>query len=101
MAASCKSLNVTYVIASFSPLRRFKKWEKTSPSSSTYQKRKEVEILDAQCGIKISPDDRSEDVYTVLEPVMKEDQLEKIVLQCNRCGSKIHLIGFHALEKLD
>ena len=53
------------------------------------------------CGIKISPDDKSEDVYTILEPVMKEDKLEKIVLQCNRCGSKIHLIGFHALEKLD
>jgi uncharacterized protein with PIN domain len=54
-----------------------------------------------QCGIKISPDDKSEGVYTILEPVMKEDKLEKIVLRCNRCGSKIHLVGFHALEKLD
>ncbi len=54
-----------------------------------------------RCGIKISPDDKSEDVYRILEPVMKEDSLEKIILQCNKCGSIIHLIGFHALEKLD
>jgi DNA-directed RNA polymerase subunit RPC12/RpoP len=52
-----------------------------------------------RCGTKISPDDKSEDVYTILEPVMKEDRLEEIILQCNRCGSKIYLIGFRAMEK--
>jgi predicted nucleic-acid-binding Zn-ribbon protein len=54
-----------------------------------------------KCGTRISPDDQSEDTYTILEPVVKDDRLEKIVLKCNTCGSKINLIGFHALEKLN
>jgi transcription initiation factor IIE alpha subunit len=51
-----------------------------------------------KCGTKISPNDQSEDVYTILKPVMKRDRLEKIILQCNKCRSKIHLVGFNVLE---
>jgi len=51
-----------------------------------------------KCGVKISPDDQSENVYTILRPVMKEDCLEKLILRCNYCGSIIHLIGFNILE---
>jgi len=51
-----------------------------------------------KCGIKISPNDKTEDVYTVLEPVMKGDSLEKILLQCNRCGSQMSLTGFRFLN---
>ncbi|NWG11286.1 hypothetical protein HXY33_06030 [Candidatus Bathyarchaeota archaeon] len=54
-----------------------------------------------KCGTKISPDDQSEEAYTILEPIVKEDRLEKVILQCNMCGSKISLIGFRALGKLD
>ncbi len=50
-----------------------------------------------KCKVRISPDDMTEDVYTVLEPVMKADKLEKLTLQCNKCKSKIHLTGFYAL----
>jgi len=50
-----------------------------------------------KCGTRISPDDQS-DVYTILKPVMKRDRLERIILQCNTCGSKIYLIGFNVLE---
>jgi hypothetical protein len=53
-----------------------------------------------KCGSKISPDDKTEDAYTILELVMKGDCLDKIILQCNRCGSQIHLTGFHILSKL-
>lgn len=53
-----------------------------------------------KCGIEISPDDETEDVYTIMEPVMKGDYLEKIILQCNGCGSQIHLVGFHVLNKI-
>jgi len=53
-----------------------------------------------KCGIKISPDDETEDVYTILETVTKGDCLEKIILQCNSCGSQIHLTGFRILDKL-
>ena len=52
-----------------------------------------------KCGTVISPHDKSEDVYTILETVMKKDCLEKIVLQCNRCRSQVHLIGFNVLNK--
>jgi len=52
-----------------------------------------------KCGTKISPDDQSEDVYTILRPVMKGDRLERIILQCNRCRSKIHLIVFNVFGK--
>jgi hypothetical protein len=51
-----------------------------------------------RCGIKISPDDKTEDAYTILELVMKGDCLEKIILQCNRCESQIHLTGFQFLN---
>jgi len=53
-----------------------------------------------KCRIEISADDKTEDVYSVLEPVMKGDRLEKIILQCNRCKSQIHLTGFHILNKI-
>jgi len=48
-----------------------------------------------KCGVEISPDDMSEDVYTVLQSIVNKDCLERVVLQCNRCGSKINLIGFN------
>jgi hypothetical protein len=54
-----------------------------------------------KCGTVISPDDQSEEVYTILEPIVKEDHLEKIILQCNTCESKISLVGFHTLKKLN
>lgn len=54
-----------------------------------------------KCGVLISPDDETEDVYTILEPVMEKDSLEKIIIECNRCRSQIHLIGFDLLNKMD
>jgi DNA-directed RNA polymerase subunit RPC12/RpoP len=53
-----------------------------------------------RCGIKISPDDSTEETYAILEPIMKEDSLEKILLQCNKCGSKIYLTGFYGLNQI-
>ena len=63
--------------------------------------KKSGEFSCPKCGVTISPDDRSNKVYTVLEPIVKKDQLEKIVLQCNRCKSEIQLIGFTFQEKSD
>ena len=54
-----------------------------------------------KCGSKISPEDQSEDVYTITETQVKEDRLEKVILRCNKCGSKLHMIGFEASESLD
>ncbi|UCE28918.1 MAG: hypothetical protein JSV85_06560 [Candidatus Bathyarchaeota archaeon] len=48
------------------------------------------------CGVKISPEDETENVYTILDTKMKGHSLEELVIQCNKCESKIHLIGFLA-----
>jgi predicted RNA-binding Zn-ribbon protein involved in translation (DUF1610 family) len=53
-----------------------------------------------KCGIEISPEDYTEDAYTILEMVMNGDCLEKIVLKCNNCGSRVHLTGFHILNQM-
>jgi len=46
------------------------------------------------CGVVISPDDESDEVYLILETKVHGDTLEELVIQCNKCGSKIRLTGF-------
>jgi predicted RNA-binding Zn-ribbon protein involved in translation (DUF1610 family) len=50
------------------------------------------------CGVIISPEDESEDVYIILEEKVRNDALEELVIQCNKCGSRIRLTGFPILE---
>jgi RNase P subunit RPR2 len=52
-----------------------------------------------KCGVIISPDDETETVYKILDTRVKGQSLEELVLLCNKCGSKIRLVGFPALEK--
>ena len=51
-----------------------------------------------KCGKLISPDDKTEDVYTIVEPVVENETLKKLVIKCNSCGSQIHLTGFDLLD---
>jgi len=46
------------------------------------------------CGVVISPEDETEVVYSILETKVKGESLEELVIQCNKCGSKIRLVGF-------
>jgi len=46
------------------------------------------------CGVIISPEDETEDVYSILETKVKGESLEELVILCNKCGSKIRLVGF-------
>ncbi len=50
------------------------------------------------CGIIISPEDETEDVYTILEEKLKGEVLEELVIQCSKCSHKIRLTGFNILE---
>jgi len=50
------------------------------------------------CGVTISPEDETEDVYRILETKVKDQSLKELVIQCNKCGSKIRLVGFVVLE---
>lgn len=50
------------------------------------------------CGVTISPEDESEEVYTILEEKVNGDVLEELVIQCSACSCKIRLVGFPALD---
>jgi len=47
------------------------------------------------CGVVISPEDETEDVYIILETKVNGEDLEELVIQCNHCKSKIRLVGFN------
>jgi uncharacterized C2H2 Zn-finger protein len=51
------------------------------------------------CGVIISPEDETEDVYRIVSTKVHDDDLEELVIQCNRCKSKIRLVGFNTLNK--
>jgi DNA-directed RNA polymerase subunit RPC12/RpoP len=55
------------------------------------------DILCPKCGVNISPDDETEDIYCILETKVKDDNLEELIIQCQKCRSKIRLIGFSLL----
>ena len=50
------------------------------------------------CGVKISPEDETEEVYTIIEEKVRNDVLEELVIQCNTCKTQIRLTGFPALD---
>lgn len=47
-----------------------------------------------RCGVLISPDDETEEVYTIVDTKVKGDTLEELVITCKKCASKIHVVGF-------
>lgn len=53
-----------------------------------------------RCGTAISPDDTTEEAYSILETKVNRQGLEELVIRCNRCASQLHLTGFSLLEKL-
>ena len=53
-----------------------------------------------KCGSVISPDDVTEEAYSILETKVSKHGLEELAIRCNRCTSKIHLSGFSLLQKL-
>jgi predicted RNA-binding Zn-ribbon protein involved in translation (DUF1610 family) len=59
--------------------------------------RGEGEFPCANCGIIISPEDETDDVYKVIETKVKGQALEELVIRCNKCGSLLRLVGFTSL----
>ena len=53
-----------------------------------------------KCGTAISPDDDTEGTYSIVEPKVSGHSLKELVIQCNRCASKLSLTGFSLLDKL-
>jgi len=52
-----------------------------------------------KCGVIISPEDETETVFKILNTKVKKQKLEELAILCNKCGSKIRLIGFLQSEK--
>jgi hypothetical protein len=58
------------------------------------------EFLCPKCGNIISPDDCTEEDYSILEIMMETENLNEVIIQCNKCASTIHLTGFSLLQRL-
>jgi hypothetical protein len=52
-----------------------------------------------KCGLQISPDNETGDSYLIVDQKTREDILEEVIIQCNRCKSLIRLTGFLLLER--
>ena len=52
------------------------------------------------CKTKISPDDENEEGYSILEPKVKNNKLEALLILCNNCSNKILLTGFSDLKTI-
>jgi len=50
------------------------------------------------CGVIISPEDETEDIYRIINTKVHGENLEALVIQCNQCKSKIRLVGFNVPE---
>ena len=46
------------------------------------------------CGGNISPDDQTENAYSIVDTKVNSESLEELTIQCNKCGSKIRLTVF-------
>jgi hypothetical protein len=53
-----------------------------------------------RCGTSISPDDCTEETYSILEAKVNDQGLEELMIRCNKCSSQLHLTGFSLLQKL-
>ena len=58
------------------------------------------DFLCPRCGTKISPDDETEEAYSILEPKVSNNELESLLIECNKCSNKILLNGFSLLKTI-
>lgn len=74
------------------------KWINFLHTQLISKKSKEQVNFYVHCGVSISPDDETEDVYSILEAKVKNNKLENLLIKCNNCLNKILLTGFSILE---
>jgi len=53
-----------------------------------------------KCGVNISPNVCTEEVYTIVEAKVKNQSLDNLKIRCNRCKSYLQLTGFSLLQRL-
>ncbi len=47
-----------------------------------------------RCGTMISPDDESEEVYTIVDTKVVNDELLELVISCGTCRTMVRVTGF-------
>lgn len=52
------------------------------------------DFLCPKCKIVISPEDETEQVYSIQETKLTDEILEEAIIQCKNCDSRILLTGF-------
>lgn len=50
------------------------------------------------CGVMLSPEDETEDVYTILNEKINNNILKELLIKCNACKCRIKLTGFASFE---
>ena len=60
----------------------------------------EGDFLCPRCGNKISPEDETEEAYSILEAKVNGCGLEEVIICCIKCSSQITLTGFSIIQKL-
>lgn len=53
-----------------------------------------------KCGTEISPDDESEEKYTILDTKVVGNELNSLVISCCRCGNVICVTGFQDIAEV-
>jgi predicted RNA-binding Zn-ribbon protein involved in translation (DUF1610 family) len=51
-------------------------------------------FLCPKCGMKISPEDETEENYTVIDTKVVNNELAELVIACGKCKSTMKLDGF-------
>lgn len=47
-----------------------------------------------RCGTVISPEDETEDTYTIVDTIVHNDELVELTITCNKCDAAIKVTGF-------
>jgi hypothetical protein len=47
-----------------------------------------------KCGIKISPEDDTNENYEIIETKVQKGELVELIIGCGKCGSTLRLTGF-------
>jgi hypothetical protein len=59
------------------------------------------DFLSPGCGFFLSPDDETGKNYLILETTVNSTGLESLIVQCQRCDSKIRLVGFFVGDPIE
>ncbi|MCX8150582.1 MAG: hypothetical protein N3D85_03660 [Candidatus Bathyarchaeota archaeon] len=53
-----------------------------------------------RCGALISPEDETEEVYTIVETKVANDELLELIISCCTCGTTLRVTGFQHIVGL-